>query len=102
VHSVGKGWCGHQDQLQCPEPDVRDGEVEIVADILAAGLLCVAGEGGLLITPDTLSSHHQHHDAEDEHHGEPDAANGSGMAVHSNDQGIEAFPLHGASDLKGK
>uniref|UniRef100_A0A803TU74 Uncharacterized protein n=1 Tax=Anolis carolinensis TaxID=28377 RepID=A0A803TU74_ANOCA len=95
---IGRYW----PMLQGPEADVGDGEVVVIADVLATGLLRVAGEGGLLVTPDALGRHHQHHDAEDEDHGKPDAPDGRGMAVHSDHDSVEALPLHGASGLERK
>lgn len=65
---------GDQDELECPQADVRDGEELVVANAVAAGLLGVAGEAGLLIPPNTLCSDHQDQDTEDEDDGEPNAS----------------------------
>uniref|UniRef100_A0A4W3K8G1 Uncharacterized protein n=1 Tax=Callorhinchus milii TaxID=7868 RepID=A0A4W3K8G1_CALMI len=97
VHSVDQGWGGHEDDLQDPETDVGDGESPVVADILAARLLGVAGEEALLVPPhllDAFRSHHQHHDPEDEQHREPDPADASGVPVHPDQNRIEALPVH--------
>uniref|UniRef100_A0A669PHV1 Uncharacterized protein n=1 Tax=Phasianus colchicus TaxID=9054 RepID=A0A669PHV1_PHACC len=101
VHGHEQGWRGDQDELQGPQADVRDGEEVVVADAVAARLLRVAGEGGLLVPPDALGCHHQHHDPEDEDDGEPDAPDGGGVAVHPAQHRVEAGPVHGSSRLAG-
>uniref|UniRef100_A0A803YHY3 Uncharacterized protein n=1 Tax=Meleagris gallopavo TaxID=9103 RepID=A0A803YHY3_MELGA len=101
VHGHEQGRRGDQDELQGPQADVRDGEEVVVADAVAARLLRVAGEGGLLIPPDALGCHHQHHDPEDEDDGEPDAPDGGGVAVHPAQHRVEAGPVHGSSRLAG-
>uniref|UniRef100_A0A8B9F2U9 Uncharacterized protein n=1 Tax=Amazona collaria TaxID=241587 RepID=A0A8B9F2U9_9PSIT len=82
VHGHEKGWRGDQDELQSPQTDMGDREEVVVADAVAARLLGVAGEGGLLVPPHALCCHHQHHYPEDEDDGEPDAPDGRGVAVH--------------------
>uniref|UniRef100_A0A8C9DC51 Uncharacterized protein n=1 Tax=Panthera leo TaxID=9689 RepID=A0A8C9DC51_PANLE len=102
VHGYEKSRGGDQDQLQRPQPHVGDGEKVVVADAVAAGLKGVADEGGLLITPHTLCSHHQHHDPEDEDDREPYPTNGSRMPVHATEQGVQTCPVHPASFTPAK
>uniref|UniRef100_A0A3P9NCU6 Uncharacterized protein n=1 Tax=Poecilia reticulata TaxID=8081 RepID=A0A3P9NCU6_POERE len=85
---------GHQDELESPQPDVRDWEELVVADAVAAGLLGVAGEAGLFIAPNALGGNHQHQDAEDEDDGEPNASDAGGMPVYTADHGIKGSPVH--------
>uniref|UniRef100_A0A8B9CS63 Uncharacterized protein n=1 Tax=Anser brachyrhynchus TaxID=132585 RepID=A0A8B9CS63_9AVES len=94
------GWRGDEDELQGPQADVGDGEEVVVADAVAAWLLRVAGEGRLLVPPDALGRHHQHHYPEDEDDGEPDAPDGSGVAVHPAQHRVEAGPVHRSSRLR--
>uniref|UniRef100_A0A8C3V6A1 Uncharacterized protein n=1 Tax=Catharus ustulatus TaxID=91951 RepID=A0A8C3V6A1_CATUS len=89
-HSDPKGWCGDKDELQGPQTDVGDGEEVVIADAVAARLLGVAGEGGFLIPPDAL----------DEDDREPDAPDGSGVAVHPAQHRVEAGPIHRFSRLQ--
>uniref|UniRef100_A0A8C9NXE3 Uncharacterized protein n=1 Tax=Serinus canaria TaxID=9135 RepID=A0A8C9NXE3_SERCA len=84
------GWRGDKDELQGPQTDVGDGEEVVIADAVAARLLGVAGEGGFLIPPDAL----------DEDDGEPDAPDGSGVAVHPTQHRVQAGPIHRFSRLQ--
>lgn len=51
VAEVDQGWRGDEDDLENPEPNVRDGEGVVVADVLTTRLLSVANHFGLFITP---------------------------------------------------
>uniref|UniRef100_A0A8C7NT59 Uncharacterized protein n=1 Tax=Oncorhynchus mykiss TaxID=8022 RepID=A0A8C7NT59_ONCMY len=57
------------------------------ADVVAAGLLGVAGEARLLVAPDRLGRHHEDQDSEDEDDRQPDAADAGGMPVYAADHG---------------
>lgn len=53
---------GYGDDLKEPEANVGDGEGQVVADVLTAGLLSVADKVGLLIAPNL-----ERHDRRIEH-----------------------------------
>lgn len=94
MHGHQQGRSGDQDELKRPQADVRDGEEVVIADTVAARLLCVAGEAGLLVAPHTLCCDHQHQDAEDEEDREPDATDACGVSVHTADDSIKRCPVH--------
>uniref|UniRef100_A0A3Q3FK30 Uncharacterized protein n=1 Tax=Labrus bergylta TaxID=56723 RepID=A0A3Q3FK30_9LABR len=77
IHGHQKCWRGDEEKLKTPEADVGDWEELVVADVFTARL---RDRLRLLVPPHALSSNNQHHDAEDEEHGEPDfpQAGGSG------------------------
>lgn len=76
----------------------------VVADILAAWLLSVAGEVGLLVSPDALCCQDQDGDAEDEEDREPDLSQTGGVFVYTSQLGVQRSPTHfGKEDsLRGK
>lgn len=68
---VDQGRRGHEEDLENPEADVRDGEGPVVADVLTTRLLSVAGEIALFIAPNAFSCCAQHHDPEQEEDTQP-------------------------------
>uniref|UniRef100_A0A3Q1I3I2 Uncharacterized protein n=1 Tax=Acanthochromis polyacanthus TaxID=80966 RepID=A0A3Q1I3I2_9TELE len=90
VHGDQQGRSGDQDELESPEADVGDGEEVVVADAVAARLLGIAGEAGLFVAPNALSCNHQDQDAKNEQDREPDAADASGVSVHTWDSIVAA------------
>uniref|UniRef100_A0A8C0AN19 Uncharacterized protein n=1 Tax=Buteo japonicus TaxID=224669 RepID=A0A8C0AN19_9AVES len=95
VHDDQEGWTGHQDELQGPEANVGDGEEVVVADVGAARLPRVAVKVLVVVAPDPLGRHHVDQQAEDEDHGEPDAAEGCGVLVDPAQEPFEHPPVHG-------
>uniref|UniRef100_A0A8C5AV91 Uncharacterized protein n=1 Tax=Gadus morhua TaxID=8049 RepID=A0A8C5AV91_GADMO len=83
-----------------PEAGVGDGEELVVADVVAAGLPRVAVEILLVVAPHLLSSHN--HEPEDEHHGEPYAAEDGGVLVDSVQEALEKGPIHDVLNSKQK
>uniref|UniRef100_A0A8B9IBY0 Uncharacterized protein n=1 Tax=Anser brachyrhynchus TaxID=132585 RepID=A0A8B9IBY0_9AVES len=95
VHDDQQGGTGHQDELQGPQADVRDGEEVVEADVGAARLPRVAVEVLVVVAPDALGRHHVDQQAEDEDEGEPDAAEGRGVLVDPAEEPLEYPPVHG-------
>lgn len=81
VPQVYQSRCGYKDYLQHPEPDVRYGESDVIAYVLATGLLGVAGEARLLVAPHLLCRSTQDQDAEDEQDSEPHLPHDSGVLL---------------------
>uniref|UniRef100_A0A3B5QD25 Uncharacterized protein n=1 Tax=Xiphophorus maculatus TaxID=8083 RepID=A0A3B5QD25_XIPMA len=94
VHGHQQGRGGNQNELEGPQADVGDGEEVVIADTVAARLLGVASEAGLLVPPHGLSRNHQDQDAEDEQDREPDAADPSGVSVNAANDSIKRCPVH--------
>lgn len=85
---------GDKDELQGPQADVGDGEDVVVAHVVAPRLGRVADKVLALITPHSLGSHHKHHHPEDEDHGEPNAAEHSGVLIDSTKECLQCRPVH--------
>ncbi len=94
VHHHQERWAGDEDELQCPQPDMGDGEKVIIADVVAPRLGCVAFEVFLFVAPHLLSRHHKHHDPKEEDDGEPHSAEGCGVLVHPAEEALEESPVH--------
>uniref|UniRef100_A0A8C9MPH9 Uncharacterized protein n=1 Tax=Serinus canaria TaxID=9135 RepID=A0A8C9MPH9_SERCA len=95
MHGHQQRRCGDKDQLQGPESDVRDGEKMVIANISAARLKRVADKIILFISPDSLCSHNQDHDTEDEEDCEPYLPNTGGVLIYTSQNGMQSSPIHG-------
>ena len=84
-----------KDKLQGPQADVWDGEDEVIAHVVAARLGRVAHKVLVLIAPHSLGRYHEHHHPEDKDHGEPDAAEHSGVFVDPAEERLQCRPVHG-------
>lgn len=85
---------GDEDELQCPQADVGDGEDVIVADVGATRLSCVADKILALVAPHSLSCHHENHHSEHKHHGQPDPPERCGVFIHSTEEALQTRPVH--------
>lgn len=94
MHGHQESWRGHEDQLQGPEPDVRDGEVVIIAHVFAPGLQSVADKVSLLVSPHFLCSYNQDHDAKNEEDCEPDFSNTGGVFIDTPQNSLQSAPIH--------
>lgn len=94
MHHHQERGAGDEDELQGPQPDVRDGEEVVIADIVAPRLSRVAFEVFLFITPYLLGCHHKHHDPEEENNRQPNSAESCGVLVHPTEEALEECPVH--------
>ncbi|CAG5883601.1 unnamed protein product [Menidia menidia] len=90
-----KGGAGDEDQLEGPESGVGDGEVMVVADVVAAGLEGVAVKVLLLVRPHLLAGHKNDQQPEDENDGQPDTAKRGGILVDPAEEPLQESPVHG-------
>uniref|UniRef100_A0A3P8VQR7 Uncharacterized protein n=1 Tax=Cynoglossus semilaevis TaxID=244447 RepID=A0A3P8VQR7_CYNSE len=97
VHKRGHG---HQDDLEHPEPYMREGSKGIVADVLTARLPRVADELALFVIVDGFSPHCGEDDTKDNEHGEPQLPHECGVVVDLLQQPREEAPAHGISCFK--
>ncbi|CAG5878678.1 unnamed protein product [Menidia menidia] len=77
VHRVGdeaQAGRAHQDDLEHPVADVRDGEGLVVAGLVAAGLHGVADEHDLLVLVHLLADYSHYQNTENHHHCQQDPA----------------------------
>ena len=84
-----------KDKLQGPQADVGNGEDGVIAHVGAARLGRVAHKVLVLVAPHSLGRYHEHHHPEDKDHGEPDAAEHSGVFVDPADERLQSRPVHG-------
>lgn len=85
---------GDEDELESPKPNVGDREEVIIADVGATWLTGIAVKVSLVVTPHTLSCHHEDQHPEDEDHRQPDASEGSGVLVDPAEETLEKLPIH--------
>uniref|UniRef100_A0A4W3HJC8 Uncharacterized protein n=1 Tax=Callorhinchus milii TaxID=7868 RepID=A0A4W3HJC8_CALMI len=97
VHDDQQGGCGDEDELQGPQPNVRDGEVMVITDVSAPGLLRVTVKVFLVISPHLLRCHHVHQHPEDEDYGQPDPSESCRISVHATEDALQCFPVHDVS-----
>ncbi|EGW01072.1 hypothetical protein I79_007165 [Cricetulus griseus] len=83
MHDYKQGRTGDQDELQGPETHMGHREELVIADVGAAWLLGVTDEVLLFIVPHLFCCHHVHQHSEDKDHRQPDAAQCSGVLVHT-------------------
>ena len=72
IRDEAQAWCAHQDDLEDPVADVRDGKGLVVAGLVAAGLHGVTDEHDLLVLVHLLAHYADYEDAEDHHHCQQD------------------------------
>uniref|UniRef100_A0A8C6ULQ4 Uncharacterized protein n=1 Tax=Neogobius melanostomus TaxID=47308 RepID=A0A8C6ULQ4_9GOBI len=84
---------GHEDDLENPEADVRDGEGPVVADVLATGLFGVTDETRLFVAPHALRPSSQDHDAKQEQHAHPDLPDDRGVRLDLIQQSRQKAPV---------
>uniref|UniRef100_A0A8C3Y2W2 Uncharacterized protein n=1 Tax=Catharus ustulatus TaxID=91951 RepID=A0A8C3Y2W2_CATUS len=94
MHGHQQCRCGDKNQLQGPESDVRDGEKVIIANISAPRLKRVADKVILFISPDSLRSHNQDHDTEDEEDCEPYLPDTGGVFIYTSQNSMQSSPIH--------
>ncbi|KAK0148835.1 Gap junction Cx32.2 protein [Merluccius polli] len=98
VPQVHQGGRGHHEDLQHPVSDVGHGEHPVVAGQLAARLVVVTKEVGLLICPHLVSRNAQHQDPEDQQDTHPDLAHHCGVGLDLVQERGEIGPVpHGLS-----
>lgn len=77
MHKNKEGWASDKDELKCPQSNVGNRKVIVVADIAATWLVGVAVKSSLLISPDTFCSNYINQKTEDEDYRQPNAPKSS-------------------------